>query len=504
MADPISMAVGTAVLTSTGSFAVASAAVTAFWATAATVALNVAVSSVVADRQRRARQNSQRIVGDDRSLQQSIPEPAPEHYRLYGYAFLAGTPFFLRGGEENRPYLYRGVALAGHECDGLDSVWINGTRVLIGNDGFATSTPFNDGVTQFIKVSFRSGTLTQAIDSILSADFSSLPSTYRQLGTCTAVIKAHYGTGANRDEQEDKHRELFGDGEFVPLWRVRGAKIYDPRDVTQSLGDPSTWQWSRNAALVIADYLVWKYPSISIDWDRIAEAADICDLTVRSKAGEAFAQFTMDGVIRAGDPPQDVINDLLSSCGGRLIRQEGKYHVRPAQIETPVGTIHAGNLRGGIQFNNGLPVGQLVNELKPEFFSPERGYKMVPGPVISVPADVTADGERRSRSERYPFTETSPRAQRLASIEYKEGRIQQTVTLGVDLSAFKWAAGRTVMLDLAQFNPVLTGQWRILNRPWSDGLGGYTLQLKKYDASVMDFDPATDEQDFEIDEDSDL
>ncbi len=500
MAATVSYAVGSAVLAASGSFAVASAVSTAV--SLAITAAPVVISAIAADRQRKAAAAQAALSNDDRALQQAIPKSAPEHMLLLGYAHIAGTPFFIRGGKGNRPYLYKGFLLAAHECDGLDSVWINGQQVFIDSDGFATSTPFNDGSTQFIRVSFRAGTLAQAIDPILDNDFAAIPSTYRQRGQCTAVIKAHYGTGGSRDAQDDKHRELYGDGEFTPLFRVRGAKVYDPRAPSHVLGDSDTYEWTRNAALNAAHFLVWKYKDMQdrIDWDRIALAADVCDKIRYSADGTAFPQFTLDGAIFSNDPVADTIQALLSACGGRLIRRAGKFYVYPAQTETAVGTLHAGNLRGALQYSNGLPRGQLTNELHPEFMSPERDYKIVPGPVISVTADQTTDGEVRSRTERYPFTEYHYRAQRLAQIDYREGRQQETLVAGVDMSALQWDAGRIVNVDLDAFLPELTGSWRIERKSWSDDLMGYVLELKKYDSSIIEFDPTTDEQEFEVED----
>lgn len=504
MALAVSQAVGTAVFAATASFAVASAAATvAFYAV---VAAPFVLSAVMADRQRRALANARGLVGDANALQQPIREPAPQHVLALGYATWSGADFFIRGGEENRPYFYLGRLLAAHECDGLESVIVNGQVVLIDPvTGEATGTPFNDGVTVFLQVSFRAGTLDQAIDPILAADFPSLPSTYRQRGQATAVVKAHYGTGANTDEKDEKHKALYGDGEFNPVFRVRGSKVFNPLDPTQSLDDPATWKWSRNAALNAAHYLCWKYRDMRsrIDWnDRMKTAAEICDRYRISQAGENFRQFTLDGAIFSTDPVPDAVSDLLSACGGKLIRDAGKYYIWPSQTEAPVGTIHRGNLRGGVQYRNGVPKGQVANTLLPEFFSPERGYKPVPGPVISDAAAIAEDGETRERSERYPFTETSPRAQRLAWVEFREGRQQETATLGCDLSGLDWQAGRVVTLDLAHILPELTGTWRILSKAWSDGLQGFTLQLRKYDpADGPDaFDPATDEQTFEVEE----
>lgn len=489
-------------LSATGSFAVASAAATvAFWAV---TAAPFVLSYVAADRQRKALANARSLVNDDRVLQQAIPSSAPEHRLLLGYAHTAGTPFFVRGGEAYRPYLYKGLLLAAHECDGLDSVWINGTRIYIDPvSGEATATPFNDGTTSFIRVSFRSGTLDQTIDPILDEIFTSLPSTYRQRGQCTAVIEAHYGTGANRDAQDDLHRTLYGDGEFQPVFRVRGAKVYDPRSPSQTLADESSYTWSRNAALNIAHYLRWKYRDMAdrIDWDEVAAAADIADELKFDKNGNVFRQYTLDGAVLSSDPVPDALTDLLSSCNGRLIRRAGKFYPYPAQVERAIGTLHKGNLRGAIQYHNGLPKGQLVNEIRPEFMSPERGYKIVPGPVLTDSDAVTADGELRSRSVRYPFTETSARMQRLAQQELREGRQQETATVGVDISALRWVAGRVINVDLADFLPQLTGTWRIERKAWSDGLNGYVLELRKYAATMMEFDPANDEQDFEVDED---
>ena len=501
MAASVSWAVTAAVWQTGASYAVAAAV-----GTAAYVAVTVApfvISAVVADKQRRALANARGAVGDDRALQQAIPQAAPAHMLLLGYAHVAGTPFFIRGNQDLRPYLYQGLLLAAHECDGLDSVWINGTQVRINSTTFeATSTPFNDGSQNFLSVSFRNGSLDQEIDPILAADFPDLTSTYRQRGVCTAVVKAHYGTGANRDAQEDKHKELYGDGKFTPLFRVRGSKVYDPRDPSQSLGDPTTWKWSRNAVLNSAHYLCWVYKNMRsrIDWDRIGDGANIADVEKLSKDGIYFPQYTVDGGLFSSDPIQDAVSDLMSACGGRLIRRAGKVYVYPNQIEQSVGTIHASNLRGQVQYANGLPMGQIANILKPEFFSPERGYKIVPGPVIRDTDAIAADGEERERTERYPFTETSPRAQRLANAEYRENRVQETVTLGCDLDAIKWDAGRVVTLDLGRFMPQLTGQWRIISKAWADGLMGYTMQLKKYDGSVLDFDPAIDEKTFEVEE----
>lgn len=500
MADPISLAVGTAVLNATGSFAVANAVSTAvFWTV---TAAPLAIGAVVMEQRASQYRDGLSGLNDDRSLQVAVPEAAPEANVILGYGTLAGRPIFQKGGEDRRPYFYIGRELAWHECDGLDSIFINGTRVYIDGDGVATSVPFNDGTTAFIEVSFRAGTLDQAIDPIIAADFPSVESTFRQRGHCTVFMKAHYGTGATRDDQEDKHRELYGDGGFNPIFRVRGAKVYDPNAIGQSLSDPTTWAWTENRSLNLAWYLNYKFPGFYdnyINWDLWAEAARIDDEWVYTKAGEAIRSNTASGVVPDSQPIAEVIAGLLSAGGGKLVRQASRYYVVPAAKRNRVGAITRFNVRGTIQYTKALGIADRVNEVRCEFFSTERNNRIAPAPVIRVEADVTADGQERPRTVRLPFTERHERAQRNAQRIYNEGRIGETLTLGCDITALDWHAGDVVAVDLPTiYTGALTGEWEILRKAFDGDLRHYVLALRKYDSTVYDFDPQTDEQDFDV------
>ena len=39
---------------------------------------------------------------------------------------------------------------------------------------------------------------------------------------------------------------------------VKGHKVYDPRIGGDDVDDPSTWDWSMNPALCLADFLIWQ------------------------------------------------------------------------------------------------------------------------------------------------------------------------------------------------------------------------------------------------------
>lgn len=65
---------------------------------------------------------------------------------------------------------------------------------------------------------------------------------------------------------------------------LRGRKIYDPRDIAQNQSDATSWLYSNNAALVLADFLASaRYGAgYGMDWTSVSAAADACDAAGRT------------------------------------------------------------------------------------------------------------------------------------------------------------------------------------------------------------------------------
>lgn len=85
--------------------------------------------------------------------------------------------------------------------------------------------------------------------------------------------------------------ESAGFPRFTAL--VRGRKVYDPRDGTQTLGTPSTYKWSDNPALILGDFLSnTSYGARrTVDWESVEDAADHCDELLGSPS-EKRSQLT--------------------------------------------------------------------------------------------------------------------------------------------------------------------------------------------------------------------
>lgn len=134
-------------------------------------------------------------------------------------------------------------------------------------------------------------------------------------------------------------RGPFGLGE--PALSIVGdwATMYDPRDETQVLGDRTTYKKSRNAEIIWAWFRTHPFgrnkPEISINWDRVAEQADICDQTV---VGIESTQKRYEAAVSIVDSKRrvDAEKEILAAMDGQIVFDEdGKSWVRAGAWETP-------------------------------------------------------------------------------------------------------------------------------------------------------------------------
>jgi hypothetical protein len=209
----------------------------------------------------------------------------------------------------------------------------------------------------------------------LDSEFpSKWTSDHRLVGTTFSVICMDALKVENRYKIY-RWRGPFGLGE--PAVNVLGdwANMYDPRDTSQVLGNRSTYKPSRNAALVWAWFRTHKFgrrkPESSINWDRIAEQADICDQTVvgiestqkRYECGTAI----VDTKMRA-----DAEREILLSMDGEIVYDEdGKSWCRAGYWYEPTLSFSRNRdimAMSSVEAQDGESVtqGVIVNYMEPE------------------------------------------------------------------------------------------------------------------------------------------
>jgi len=135
---------------------------------------------------------------------------------------------------------------------------------------------------------------------------------------------------------------------------IRGKNdIYDPRTGQKS--------YTNNAALCIADFLahpLWGYNDyyesgpqpqpgevkrFMIPDAELISAANICDEQVQLFSGASENRYSCDGAWDVSVLRAEVLQNLLTSCGGRLVEIGGQHFIYPAAWISPSGAITIGN-----------------------------------------------------------------------------------------------------------------------------------------------------------------
>lgn len=126
---------------------------------------------------------------------------------------------------------------------------------------------------------------------------------------------------------------------------VRGKNdIFDPRTNTRG--------YTNNAALCIADYLNHPLFGFSANYgteiptDMLIAAANVCDEQVQLALGGTESRYTCNGAFDVSVKRGEVLQNLLTSCAGRLTYVGGQFNIQPAAWTGPVTDVNADGSSG--------------------------------------------------------------------------------------------------------------------------------------------------------------
>lgn len=335
---------------------------------------------------------------------------------------------------------------------------------------------------------------------------------FRQRGIATAVMKYHFGTDQAEFTslwgQSQRPNPIFlVDGVAVPdPRRPRHILQYDPNDPLAVAEAEATWEFSNNAALCQAHYLIQPYGGRidprKINWDKVAEAADWDDGLIGTKEGTLIKRGTIDGVITLNQSPSDVLSSLLSANRGFVLESAGQVWVSSSKPRTSVATIHDAILSGGIDYRAAKPKRDLLNKLKVRFVAEDRAYQTVDGPILNRTDLQTADNQLLEGVLDLPFTLDHRRAQVLQKSFLQNARLGRRLSCVVDVQLLADASdelvGNTVTFNSELF-PQFNGVYFVESWGFTDQFGAIQLSLAEYDPSIeTDWNPTTDQQDFVV------
>lgn len=207
------------------------------------------------------------------------------------------------------------AAISDWPVDAIEGVLIRGEPVELDADGWVTSEPWGEAGARTIRFRFWDGSQTEPLDDLIAAGLVEDGA----IGVSTAIVWASINV-----PQSQGWIRLFQGAVPDFVFRVRGAKVYDPTDAAQTAEDASTWKWAREAILVQAFHQVCALgrgrPVSEIDWDQVAAILPRHRAAITSKRGDVNPRFCADGVWYCVDETHsDVESRIATAHAGGLI-----------------------------------------------------------------------------------------------------------------------------------------------------------------------------------------
>jgi len=294
------------------------------------------------------------ISGSNRGYQTNSIGPAQDHQIIYGKMKVGGAIVFDEGTGTNNKHLHRVIAVAGHEIQSFDEIYVNDEVVTLNSEGFVTApskyvketitqvfTGYNPStgaatyvpVTTYdysVRIKTHNGSPDQTADSdLVSESNSKWTNEHRLRGIAYMYARLSFDA------------DIFPNGIPVITAVVKGKKLYDPRTGSTA--------WSDNPALCLRDYLTSKYGleenTVNIDDTLVSSAANICDQT---NTLASTTRYICNGAFTTASTPYDMLSELLKSMGGSMWYAQGKWRMKPAYWTAPVMDLNEDDLRSSI------------------------------------------------------------------------------------------------------------------------------------------------------------
>ena len=383
---------------------------------------------------------------------------AADHAIIYGQTRVGGVVVYKETTPVNsNKDLHLVVAIAGHECEDLVSVYLDDEALSLGapiDIAYGNlSLPFYGAVNYYgtedvvtspakytgkVTVSKHLGTPNQEADVSLVASSNGKWTPQHTLSGITYVYMKLI-----------HDQDVFSNGEPSISFIIKGKKVYDP--------DTQTYVYSDNAALCLLDYLMSDY-GMGIDLDEIdlasfSAAKEVCDDDITLAAGGTEKRYTINGTFTTSSKPNEVIDKLLNSMAGVLWYSAGKWKVKAGEYTTPVLSLNEDDLRSGLQINTRVSRRDNFNIVRGTFRGAVSNYQQTDFPQIRSQTFVDIDnGMESSVDLDLGFTETPTMAQRIAKIALYRGREQLTLSASFGMRAFQLEVG-----DVVQFTNTRAG-----------------------------------------------
>ncbi|WP_420578777.1 hypothetical protein [Oceaniradius stylonematis] len=269
------------------------------------------------------------------AVQSNFAQAEAPRFWVGGRNRLGGTVTFA---EAKNGFLYKQIAHCDAEITQGLTYYLNDVDVgNISNSSFVTDSRFQYNGDSYYQIWGRLGTRTQIAQEVLVSAFAEWTSDHKGAGVADTLLTLKPVEVEARSVILN-NRGVLGLGEPDITRAAWWGRYYDPRnDGSRAFGsgservdNPSTWGANLgNPALTIATHRIdverfGMHPD-DIDWQNIAEQADICDETTSTGESRYRCHVVFN---KQEDTNIDAENAMLASCDGiRLTDEDGRFRI---------------------------------------------------------------------------------------------------------------------------------------------------------------------------------
>ncbi|MBI1246169.1 MAG: hypothetical protein GC202_14300 [Alphaproteobacteria bacterium] len=356
---------------------------------------------------------------------------------IFGRGRAKGLLVYANEYGSDNEYLQLVIVCGRGEHHALEKFLVDGTvRTLSGSNADARGFVVDDFTvsgTPHMWVKYYTGAAGQAADPELITNANPSArwgSAHKLTGAAYMIVTLRYSA------------DLFGTSLplFGSVWR--GLKLFDRRDPAQTWGDPSTYTWTENPAVIADNWRlgIWVngvrllgmgYPMFANDAAGFIAAANVCDETLTyPETGRTLSRYTFGREVSDDEERLAVLEELEASWSGSSFKRGGAYVPLPAQQLTSAMTLTDDDRLIGypvLSDRKGEVSGKKTAWLG-QFVSADNDYQITPYETRINAALETKIGGRRSVTLDQPYEQEQERAQMRAEIALRRANFPGTRT----------------------------------------------------------------------------
>jgi len=291
------------------------------------------------------------------------------------------------------------------------------------------------------------------------------------------------------------------------------SRVWDPRDETQSLDDPDTWEFSDNHALCCLDAATQNpirgYVADNLHLDQFIAAADAADELVEyvdpitTVVNEERRYRVSATIVWDNEELWSKLASLYAAGAANPTGDGGVLGIAPGVVEPSSYTL-TDFIGRDFEFQT-MRTGDQITQLRTKYTSIERFYEPSNLAPYDIPGVLAAvGGLPRHRELNLEFAGSPYQAMRVERIEGGKLARQKTLTLTAPPDAANLVSGSVMTVDLpAPYDP-MNGQYVIVKIAPQTGvgttMGGQKVSLlcplvaEEYDPAIFGWDALTDQQ----------